>query len=522
MTPAAPLIAVDPPDAEFVLPDLDLLPGSLDVSSEGPIDDRDVSEGFATSDLSIESVLERFRSQVQEAVEESDHAVHCDLGVAYMGMGLFDDAIRELRLAMHSPALMESAHALLGECLEARGRIGMTVLPEVDLPSEAEPVLPLADTDDFMLGQSLDLGVPADSEVSVASAEETREISVSADEEELADMLFQARLAQHRARAATEEGRADHQAHLDLGRTYERMGLLTEAVRDLAAAVGGPPGVQKEALEALARVASSEAIDAEALREAMSCLREHDLDDAATTAGRAFARRPGVREVDRQSVLRMLPSEELPTVSAQEATSRAHPAQEALAELEDILAELDLPATDDLDLDDLDSPAAEGSPEASPSFAAPIGGDAAALFGEAEGLRAAGRMDEAESHYYRALELFEKKRDAINAIRTVDRLLGLRPDDVVLHHQKNEFAIMTNDRELLVSSYLDLAACLRRQNGLRSARTVYGRILDLDPQNAEARAGIAAVEAEQLARERQRQQDPDRRAAARPRPGPRR
>ena len=122
-------------------------------------------------------------------------------------------------------------------------------------------------------------------------------------------------------------------------------------------------------------------------------------------------------------------------------------------------------------------------------------------------------MDEAESHYYRALELFEKKRDFIHAIRTVDRLLGLRPDDVVLHHQKNELAIMTNDRELLVSSYLDLAACLRRQNGLRSARTVYGRILDLDPQNAEARAGIAAVDADQLARERQRQQEPERRAA---------
>ena len=36
------------------------------------------------------------------------------------------------------------------------------------------------------------------------------------------------------------------------------------------------------------------------------------------------------------------------------------------------------------------------------------GDDAGSLFGEAEGLRAAGRMDEAESHYYRALELYEK------------------------------------------------------------------------------------------------------------------
>ena len=74
----------------------------------------------------------------------------------------------------------------------------------------------------------------------------------------------------------------------------------------------------------------------------------------------------------------------------------------------------------------------------------------AALFGEAEGLREAGRLDEAASHYYRALELYEKERDAFSAIRVVDRLMGLRPDDVVLHHQKTEFAIMTNDREPVV------------------------------------------------------------------------
>ena len=213
----------------------------------------------------------------------------------------------------------------------------------------------------------------------------------------------------------------------------------------------------------------------------------------------------------------MLPSEAPTAVSDEKAGSGVHPAQEALAELGDILAELDLQAEEDLD-PDFDFPPADEAAETSPSFAVPIGDDAAALFGEAEGLRAAGRMDEAESHYYRALELFEKKRDSISAIRAVDRLLGLRPDDVVLHHQKNELAIMTNDRELLVSSYLDLAACLRRQNGLRSARTVYGRILDLDPQNAEARAGIAAVDADQLARERQRKQEPDRRVAEKDKP----
>jgi tetratricopeptide (TPR) repeat protein len=506
--PPAP-VADDPPFIEMALPDLLSDPVEAAAGAETP--DWEASEGFSGSDLSIESVLTRFRSQVQEIVEETDHAVHYDLGVAYMGMDLLDDAIREFRLAMQSPGLMESAHALLGECLRSRGGQGGDEPAEADLPSAREPVLPLAAADDFMLGQSLDLGVPAEAESSGLPAEESLEVTVSADEEELANMLFQARLAQHRARAASEEGRADHQAHLDLGRTYARMGLLTEAVRDLAAAVGGPPGVREQALEALAEAAASEAIDAEALREAIECLQEQGLDELAAAAAGEFARRPGVREVDRQSVLALLPSEE-PAPASEKATGpRAHPAREALAELNDILAELDLEAGDELDLDSLEEPPLEAAIETPPhSSEAPAGEDAAALFGEAEGLRAAGRMDEAESHYYRALELFEKKRDAINAIRTVDRLLGLRPDDVVLHHQKNEFAIMTNDRELLVSSYLDLAACLRRQNGLRSARTVYGRILDLDPQNAEARAGIAAVDADQLARERQRQQEPQR------------
>lgn len=515
--PAIPAVppAEDPPGIDIALPDL--LSDPLESDSVGGNGDWEVSEECAGSDLSIESVLTRFRTQVREIVEETDHAVHYDLGVAYMGMGLFDDAIREFRLALHSPVLMESAHALLGECLRSRVETAGEEPPEVDLPSDGEPVLPLAAADDFMLGQSLDLGVPAESEDS-DTAEEPLAIPVSADEEELADMLFQARLAQHRARAASEEGRADHEAHLDLGRTYERMGLLSEAVRDLAVAVSGPPAVRKEALDALVRVASSEAIDSEALREAIACLKEQGLDDVAASAGRDFARRPGVRDIDRQSVLALLPADG-PAAVREETALNAHPVQEALDELGDILAELELEEGDAVDLDFLDPPPGDEATDASPSPAAPIREDAEALFGEAEGLRAAGRMDEAESHYYRALELFEKKRDSINAIRAVDRLLGLRPDDVVLHHQKNELAIMTNDRELLVSSYLDLAACLRRQNGLRSARTVYGRILDLDPQNAEARAGIAAVDADQLARERQRQQEPDRRAAQRPRAG---
>jgi tetratricopeptide (TPR) repeat protein len=520
----APLVVDDPRPAGAEPPSADRAPAAVHAAEperEAAFDEISLDgPGAQTeSDLSIESVFTRFRTQVRDIVEETDHAVHYDLGIAYMGMELFDDAIGEFRLAMQSPALMESAHALLGECIRERGEPGHHDAIEDDLPVQEEPVLPLAKADDFMLGQSLDLGVGSEAETldvaqpSVAEEVESAPTSASADEEELADMLFQARLAQHQARAALDEGRADHAAHLSLGRTYERMGLITEAVHDLVAAVGGPLAIKTEALELLERVVCSEAIEASALVEAHATLMEHGSADLAIAAGRKFVDRPGIREADRQAVLALLPEEEPAAISGEGSAVRSHPAKEALAELGDILDELNDLAGDELDLSSLEQPLAEpsvvGSSGVSPGLETSASGDdAGSLFGEAEGLRAAGRMDEAESHYYRALELYEKKRDAINAIRAVDRLLGLRPDDVVLHHQKNEFAIMMNDRELLISSYLDLAACLRRQNGFRSARTVYGRILDLDSGNAEARAGIAAVDADELARERRRQRQP--------------
>lgn len=548
-----------PPASEFLS-----LDGGHDVADVEPFVDEP-SDFPAAAGSDMDSVLTRFRSQVREIVEETDHAVHYDLGVAYMGMGLLEEAIGEFQLAMQSPALMESAHALLGECLRDRGK---SLAPATEPPlTEGDGLEMGSALDNFMMGQSLDLGIPAkpgpasgsdepprvdpasllaelepgpapDPGVStvpvdsgqvgadesgapgagsgsqgtapdLSSADPARPDAGRSEEEDLADMLFQARLAQHRVRTASDEGRADQAAHLELGHTYEKMGLLSEAVRYLLVAVEGPPGVEAEALDALERIAMLESIEVTALRDALTSLLDRGRSGVAVQAGREFVARPGISEVDRQAVLALLPPEEQPAAPA-EPTHGTPAAKEVLADLGDIFAELDAVAGDEVAATPVMAAGTEGSLPEAP------GEDPVALFGEAEGLRAAGRTDEAASHYYRALDLFEQKRDALNAIRSVDRLLGLRPDDVVLHHQKTEFAIMTNDRDLLISAYLDLAACLRRQHGYRSARTVYGRILDLDSQNAEARAGIAAVDADELARERQRQESRGRPAARSP------
>jgi len=541
-----------PPVSEFQSLEL----GREDADVQPVVDEP--SDFPADGGSDVASVLTRFRTQVREIVEETDHAVHYDLGVAYMGMGLLEEAIGEFQLAMESPALMESAHALLGECFRKRG--GSPAL-ETGAPStDGDEFESGSALDDFVLGQSLDLGVPATPEPTSGSEEllpvdpasllaepepapdfdapdpllsatavdsghgESEEPAASdsrpTEEDDLADMLFQARLAQHRIRAAADEGRADHAAHLELGHTYEKMGLLAEAVRDLLLAVEGSPGVEADALDALERIVLAESIGAAALRDALTSLLDRGRSDAAVRAGRELMARPGIREADRQVIQALLPPEGRSAAPA-ESTDRMHPATEALAELGDIFAELDAVAGDEVAAEPATATGKEGPyPDSPPRPSTESGGageslptvpgeDPAALFGEAEGLRAAGRTDEATSYYYRALELFGRKRDALNSIRSVDRLLGLRPDDVVLHHQKTEFAIMTNDRGLLISAYLDLAACLRRQNGYRSARTVYGRILDLDSQNAEARAGIAAVDADELARERRRQERRD-------------
>ena len=108
----------------------------------------------------------------------------------------------------------------------------------------------------------------------------------------------------------------------------------------------------------------------------------------------------------------------------------------------------------------------------------------------AELMVAEGRETEAVSQLFRSLEMFEDAREFREATAVVDRLLELRPDDVVLHHQRTEFALTMNDRELVLSSYVSLAACLRRQNAPGHARTVYARILDIDPEHVEARESL--------------------------------
>ncbi len=56
-----------------------------------------------TSGDGFASVFAEFKKGVSETLSEGDHQAHYDLGIAYREMGLLNDAITELRLAMIDP-----------------------------------------------------------------------------------------------------------------------------------------------------------------------------------------------------------------------------------------------------------------------------------------------------------------------------------------------------------------------------------------------------------------------------------
>jgi tetratricopeptide (TPR) repeat protein len=472
------------------------------------------------------AILTRFRAQVSEIVEDTDYTVHYDLGVAYLGMGLLDEAIGEFQLSIQSPTMLAPAHALLGECLSAR-QAGGEVDPsaaddrgvsDLDLLSPADELL----QDRAEGGESLQLEEPTEPEPAAESSDsrpelETMEPTEEEQAEELAGLLFKARLAQYRSRQAQAESRTDHAAHLELGLAYLRMGLLAEATRDLDVAAAGPRAISGKALEALNKIAEDPDEDPDIRVSALRSLAGHGRRDQALEAALELHGMLAPDEPLREAVLELIRAIDPASDAAQPASEAGTAEPMAVDQAEDPIAETDqiLAGIEDFE-DDLEpksyspsdaptgpaSDAVEDSPhEVTPGAA--VGQDPEVLFEEGLASLAAGRPEQASEQLYGALELFEQQRQIPRAVAVVDRLLELKPNDVVLHHQKAEYAIMSNDRVVLIQSYLDLAACLRRQNAPRAARTVYGRVLDVDPGHGGARAGISELDEEEVRREGQ-------------------
>ena len=72
------------------------------------------SEAKAQTIQSIEELVSEFRREVFESIGEGDYTSHYDLGVAYKGMGLYQEAIEELEIAVKDEKLKLKALEMIG------------------------------------------------------------------------------------------------------------------------------------------------------------------------------------------------------------------------------------------------------------------------------------------------------------------------------------------------------------------------------------------------------------------------
>jgi len=112
----------------------------------------------------------------------------------------------------------------------------------------------------------------------------------------------------------------------------------------------------------------------------------------------------------------------------------------------------------------------------------------------AEMLLEKGERDRGLDELDTALQAFENDEDWPSAISVANEILLLEPNSVPHLQKCVEFAYRSGDQSALVPAYINLANGLFRSGAMEESWTVYERVLELDPENAEAKEGIATVE----------------------------
>lgn len=80
--------------------DLDSLPGQRPSAS---VRVRDEQPSGVDSLVDLEEIIDEFKAGVSNTISGEDHESHYDLGMAYMEMGLYDEAIQEFQVASKGP-----------------------------------------------------------------------------------------------------------------------------------------------------------------------------------------------------------------------------------------------------------------------------------------------------------------------------------------------------------------------------------------------------------------------------------
>lgn len=120
-----------PTPGEPSLPDTEL--PALDDDEFFNLGEELLAEGFDEEPLaagqhgkqSLEGLFTESRKRPHQLVDEGDTETHYNLGIAYMEMGLFDDAISEFRAAVVDPHRKVDCLTLQGVCYRDKGDIDM-------------------------------------------------------------------------------------------------------------------------------------------------------------------------------------------------------------------------------------------------------------------------------------------------------------------------------------------------------------------------------------------------------------
>ena len=104
-------------------------------------------------------------------------------------------------------------------------------------------------------------------------------------------------------------------------------------------------------------------------------------------------------------------------------------------------------------------------------------------------LRLSGSVDELESALGEAIN--DERWD--DAVRVVQRLIQLEPEAVPRHQKRVEIAYRSGNRQYLIDAYISLAQALERIGASENASLVFQRVLEHEPGNPVAMAGLAAL-----------------------------
>ncbi len=166
-----------------------------------------------------------------------------------------------------------------------------------------------------------------------------------------------------------------------------------------------------------------------------------------------------------------------------------------------------LPDADDQDIDKLeafpdtdatDVPELPGGPERTVEFLEALvtesPDDGAVRREWAEMLLEKGERDRGLDELDTALQAFEDVEDWPSATSVANEILLLEPNSIPHLQKCVEFAYRAGDKSGLVPAYISLANGLFRSGAMEESRTVYVRVLELDPENEEAKEGVATVD----------------------------